>query len=138
VSWSRIAELCLHSCTRLHGGSVSLIKYRDNFIVSCLRWGENESAWYVGPLISLLYQSGTVDDDDCGAVGGKRIGRGNQSTRSKPAPVPLCLPQIPHELTWARTRSVALGSRPQAQRSLYFLLFYKFLEFRAHLKVSLC
>jgi hypothetical protein len=40
-----------------------------------------------------------IDDDDYGAVGGMRIGRGNRSTRRKPAPVPLCPPQIPHDLT---------------------------------------
>jgi hypothetical protein len=50
-------------------------------------------------------------DHECGAVGGMRIGRGNRSTRRKPAPVPLCQQQIPHDLTWARTRAVALGSR---------------------------
>jgi hypothetical protein len=38
------------------------------------------------------------------------FGRGNQSTRRKPAPVPLCSPQIPHNLSWARTRAVAVGS----------------------------
>jgi hypothetical protein len=46
-------------------------------------------------------------DDACGAVGGMRIGRGKRSTRRKPAPVPLCLPQIPHDLT----RAAAVGSR---------------------------
>jgi hypothetical protein len=39
------------------------------------------------------------------------IGRGNRSARRKPAPVPLCSPQIPHDLTWARTRAAAVGSR---------------------------
>jgi hypothetical protein len=38
------------------------------------------------------------DDDECGAVGGM-IGKENPSTRIKPAPVPLCPPQIPHDLT---------------------------------------
>jgi hypothetical protein len=33
-----------------------------------------------------------------------RIGRGNRSTLRKPAPVPLCPPQTPHDLTWTRTR----------------------------------
>jgi hypothetical protein len=51
-----------------------------------------------------------IDDDECGVVGGMRIGRGNRSTRRKPAPVPLCSPQIPHDLTWARTRAAAVGS----------------------------
>jgi hypothetical protein len=40
-----------------------------------------------------------------------RIGRRNRSTRRKLAPVPLCQQQIPHELTWARTRAAAVGSR---------------------------
>jgi hypothetical protein len=28
----------------------------------------------------------------------------NRSTRRNPAPVPLCPPQIPHDLTWDETR----------------------------------
>jgi hypothetical protein len=48
------------------------------------------------------------DNDDYGAVGGMRIGRGNRSTRRKPTPVPLCPPQIPHDLTWDRTRDAAV------------------------------
>jgi hypothetical protein len=51
------------------------------------------------------------DDDECGAVGGMRIDKGNWSTWGKPAPVPLCSPQIPHGLTWARTRAAVVGSR---------------------------
>jgi hypothetical protein len=39
------------------------------------------------------------DDDECESIGGM-LGRGNCSTRSKPAPVPLCPPQIPHDLIW--------------------------------------
>jgi hypothetical protein len=34
-----------------------------------------------------------MHDDECGAVGGM-TGRGNRSTQRKPAPVPLCPPQI--------------------------------------------
>jgi hypothetical protein len=44
------------------------------------------------------------DDDECGAVGGMRIGRGSRRTRRKPAPASLCPSQIPHDLTWDRTR----------------------------------
>jgi hypothetical protein len=40
-----------------------------------------------------------------------RTDRRNRSTRRKPAPAPLCPPQIPHDLTWARTRAAAVGSR---------------------------
>jgi hypothetical protein len=39
------------------------------------------------------------------------IGRGNRSTRRKPAPAPLCPPQNPHDQTRARTRAAAVGSR---------------------------
>jgi hypothetical protein len=50
-------------------------------------------------------------DDECGVVGGMRIGRGNRSTRRKSAPVPHCPPQIPHYLSRDRTQAGAVGSR---------------------------
>jgi hypothetical protein len=62
------------------------------------------------PLIGLSYQPRTIDDE-CGAVGKMRIGRGNRSTRRKPASVPVCPPQIPHDLTRARTRAAAVENR---------------------------
>jgi hypothetical protein len=61
--------------------------------------------------IGLFDHPQLVDDDDCGAIGGMRIGRGNRSTRRKTAPVQLCPPQIPHELTRAQPRPAAVGSR---------------------------
>jgi hypothetical protein len=62
------------------------------------------------PLTGLLYQPRTIGDE-CVAVGGMRIGRGNRGARRKPAPLPLCSPQIPHDLTCARTRAAAEGNR---------------------------
>jgi hypothetical protein len=59
----------------------------------------------------LFYEPRMIDDDECGAVGGMRIDRENRSTRRKPVPVPHCPPQIPHDLTWARTRIATVGSR---------------------------
>jgi hypothetical protein len=56
----------------------------------------------------LLYQPQMLDDGDCGAIGGMKIGRGN---RNKPAPAPLCPPQIPHDQTRARTRAAVVGSQ---------------------------
>jgi hypothetical protein len=32
------------------------------------------------------------DDDECEAIGGMRIGRGNRGTRRKPVPMPFCPP----------------------------------------------
>jgi hypothetical protein len=60
--------------------------------------------------VGLLYQPRMIDGD-YGVVGRMRIGRGNRSTQRKPAPVPLCPPQIPHDLTWDRTRAAAVGSQ---------------------------
>jgi hypothetical protein len=58
-----------------------------------------------------LYQPQMVDDDDCGAVGEMKIVRRNRSTRRKPAPEPLCPPQIPHDLTRVRIQAAAVGSQ---------------------------
>jgi hypothetical protein len=38
------------------------------------------------PLFSLLYQPQMIDDGDCWAISGMRIGSGNRSTRRKPPP----------------------------------------------------
>jgi hypothetical protein len=46
-------------------------------------------------------------DYDDGDIGGMMIGRRNRSTRRKPAPVPLCPPQISHD---ARTRTRAAAT----------------------------
>jgi hypothetical protein len=50
-------------------------------------------------------------DYDDGELSGMKIGRESRSTRRKPAPAPLCPPQISLEQTRARTRAVAVGSQ---------------------------
>jgi hypothetical protein len=50
------------------------------------------------------------DYDDDGEIGGMMIGRGNRSTRRKPAPVPLCPPQTTHAAR-KRTQAAAVGSQ---------------------------
>jgi hypothetical protein len=62
-------------------------------------------------ITGLLYQPEMIDDGDCGEIGGMKIGRGNRSTRRKPAPAPLCPQQIPHDQPRARTRAAAVGSQ---------------------------
>jgi hypothetical protein len=52
-----------------------------------------------------------IGGGDCGAVGGMKIGRGNRSTRRKPAPAPLYTPQIPLDQTRDRTRAAVVGSQ---------------------------
>jgi hypothetical protein len=53
----------------------------------------------------------TPCDYDDGEFGGMKIGRGNHSTRRKPAPSPLCPPQIPLDQTRARTWAAAVRSQ---------------------------
>jgi hypothetical protein len=48
-------------------------------------------------------------DYDNGEIGGM-IGKGNRSTRRKPAPVPLYPPQNPHAAS-TRTQAAAVGSQ---------------------------
>jgi hypothetical protein len=65
------------------------------------------------PLFGYLYLPWIMDDnddDEYGAVGGMS-GRGNRSTRRKPAPVLPCPQQIPHVLTWAQTQAATVGSQ---------------------------
>jgi hypothetical protein len=54
-------------------------------------------------------------DYDDGEIGGL-IGKGNRSTRRKPAPVPLCPPQTPHAAR-TRTRAAAVGSQRLTARA---------------------
>jgi hypothetical protein len=40
---------------------------------------------------------------------GMRTGKGNQSTRRKPAPVPPRSLQIPHDLKWDEIQAIMVG-----------------------------
>jgi hypothetical protein len=55
------------------------------------------------------------DANEYGAFGGMGIGKGNGNTPKKPAPVPLCPPQVPHD---------DLGSKPVTERLSYFLILH--------------
>jgi hypothetical protein len=65
----------------------------------------------------LLYQPRMVDDDECGPVSGM-IRKGNRSTLRKPAPVPLCPPQIPYAVTRALTLAASVGSQRLTARAM--------------------
>jgi hypothetical protein len=51
------------------------------------------------PLIGLLYQTRMKYDDECKAVGGMMIVKGNGISRRKPALMSLSPPQTPHDVT---------------------------------------
>jgi hypothetical protein len=61
----------------------------------------------------LLYQPQMVNDGDYGVIGRIKSGRGrgNRSTRRKPAPVPFYPPQIPHDMTRSRNQAAAVGNQ---------------------------
>jgi hypothetical protein len=65
----------------------------------------------LGPLgtaainMPIMSVPGDYDGEICGM-----IGRGNRSTRRKPAPVSLCPPQTPHAAR-TRTRAPAVGNQ---------------------------
>jgi hypothetical protein len=50
-------------------------------------------------------------DDECGAVCGMKIGKGNRITGRKPVPAPIFPPQIPHDFIWDETLAAAVGSQ---------------------------
>jgi hypothetical protein len=80
-------------------------------------WGGTKSLGTVATS-GLLYKPQMIDEDDFGTTGGMKIGRGNQSTRRKPAPAPLCPLQIPHGQTRARTPDHC-GGKPVTNRLSY-------------------
>jgi hypothetical protein len=71
----------------------------------------HSGGWNQGPLDTAATEWPIVSapsDYDNGEIGGM-IGRGNRSTRKKPAPLPLCPQQIPHAAR-TRTWAAAVGS----------------------------
>jgi hypothetical protein len=91
------------SCNLKYSASVSW-----PFFIFLMRW-----YWVhliLRPPVGLLHQPRMIDDADCRAFSGMRIGRGNSSIRRKPAPLPLCPPQFLHNLTPAPTQAAMVGS----------------------------
>jgi hypothetical protein len=127
TSWTTISisrRLLIHSLLKSHVRCVTIhLTYTIIHILPCrfykwgsgdyffFLWGETESTWYCGHCLAYCTSPQMINDDDYGAIGGMRNGRGNRSTRRKPALVPLCPPRLPHDLTRAGTRVAAVGSR---------------------------
>jgi hypothetical protein len=77
----------------------------------------------------VLYKPQMIDEGDCGAIDGMKIGRGHRSTRRKPAPAPLCPPQNP---TWPYLGSNPgrRGGKPATNRLSYGAAKYPMLRLR--------
>jgi hypothetical protein len=87
----------------------TLIAYRFFFLNSHSGgWSPNESTGTSATEWPIVPAPGDYDDAEFGGI---KIDRGNRSTRRKPAPAPLCPPQIPLDQTWAQTRAAAVGSQ---------------------------
>jgi hypothetical protein len=67
---------------------------------------ESRSTRHCGHQWPIVPARGDYDDGEIGGM----IGRGNRSTRRKPAPVPLCPPQTLHAAR-TRTRAAAVGNQ---------------------------
>jgi hypothetical protein len=84
------------------------IKNEVNFF-KLVYWGVESNLGPLGTAATnrpILHAPGDYYDGEVGEM----IGRGNRSTRRKPAPVPLCLPQHPHAAR-TRIRAAAVGSQ---------------------------
>jgi hypothetical protein len=86
-----------------HGNSVCKIYFLNGIVGGGAQLGPLGT---VATNMPIMPAPGDYDDGEIGGM----IGRGNRSTRRKPAPVPLCPPQTPHAAR-TRTRAAAVGSQ---------------------------
>jgi hypothetical protein len=107
-----LALLIFHQTTNVHFRVKIFVRsYYFYFYFFINLSGVRLSALGTVATTGLLYQPQMICDGDSVAIGGMKIGRRNRSTRREPAPAPLCLSQIPHDQTQARTRAAAVGSQ---------------------------
>jgi hypothetical protein len=105
------------------GGRLHLLYRFILFFLIGKMWGGVQ----LGPLSTAATNRPIVpgpDDYDDREFGGI-IGRGNRSTRRKPALVPLCLPQTPHSAR-KRTRAAAVGSNSNLEIHCLWVHFTHF------------
>jgi hypothetical protein len=94
----------------IHSELGTVLDEKDYF-----EWGLNPLG--IAATTDLLYQPQMIDAGDCGAICGIKIGRGNRTTRRKPAPAPLYPPPIPHDHTRVRTRVAPVGSQQLTRKT---------------------
>jgi hypothetical protein len=105
VSTLRISCRCLATYFNFYVRTLHNLGYKFPPVAPAWDWVHLVSR----PLTGLLCRLQMIYDE-CGAVNGMGIGRRNRCTGRKRTPLPLCPPQIPHDLTWARTQTAAVGN----------------------------
>jgi hypothetical protein len=105
LTWNLLYLHCSVFVTRICSGPLQHLFFFNWYsggwspVGSTRHWGHQ---WPIVP----------APGDYDGEIGGKMIGRGNRSTRRKPAPVPPCPPETPHMLPGRKpTRTAAVGSQ---------------------------
>jgi hypothetical protein len=120
VPFKTLKNIRVYSNQQRNAGSSSSLTYSYTYVIIgnllklyllfIMKWDWVQ--FVLRPLFGLLCQSQMIyDDDDCGAIGGMWIGRRNRRTLRKPAPVPLCPPQIPHDMNQSQIRDAAVVSQ---------------------------
>jgi hypothetical protein len=65
-----------------------------------------------------------IDEGDCKAIGGMKIGRENRSTRRKPAPAPLLMLSLKVEEKWLKSKLTTFsGEQPPLSQLSNLLMF---------------
>jgi hypothetical protein len=108
----RVVDLLFCSCLSFY-----FLSFCSLCIIIYYYWWGGTKSLGTAVTSGLLYKPQMTDEDECGAIGEMKIG-----TRRKPAPAPLCLPQIPHDQTRARTRAAAVGSQRLTAGASFALL----------------
>jgi hypothetical protein len=87
--------------TNHHHPKAFLLQFFFLFFFLSFTWaGVEPRPLLLWPLNGLLYHPWMITNDECGAIR-RMLRKVNRSTYRNPAPMPLCPPQIPHDLTWA-------------------------------------
>jgi hypothetical protein len=123
--------------THKHSIQIPSLRFFILFFYLYIGGVESRSTRHCGHEWPIVLVPGDYDDGEIGGM----IGRGKRSTWRKPAPMPLCPPQIPHAAR-TRTRPAAVGSQrltacATARPSLRFSGQYKFLN-HSETAIGLC
>jgi hypothetical protein len=91
----RSPDVRIHRRENLNSLSLSICASSIRGVYFFYYWWGGTKSIGTAATSGLLYKPQIIEEGDCGAIGRMKIGRGNRSTRRKPAPAPLFAPQNP-------------------------------------------